>query len=258
MDFLTKKIKKNEGEIPQYYVGNSHEAIISPEVFDLMQYEFEKRKGQAQSGANCFSSKIVCDDYSSFYGTNIWHSNDKYRRKIWICNAKFKNKEKCKTPHVTEEQIKEEFIKQVNVMIKNKRQVMKDCKALILELTGTTLIKEKEIKLQSKRDVLYNSMKELIEQNLHSQMNQTEYNRRHEELRDRYDKITEKLSKIEDLKFEIKAKEHKVNEFITGLEQSSELLTDFDEKLWYALIEKVIVNTDGSMNFEFKNGKIIG
>ena len=29
-DFLTKKQKKNEGEVPQYYVENSHPAIIEP------------------------------------------------------------------------------------------------------------------------------------------------------------------------------------------------------------------------------------
>lgn len=46
VDFLTKRKKKNEGEVPQYCVENSHEAIISLEVLDLMQYEFEKRKGQ--------------------------------------------------------------------------------------------------------------------------------------------------------------------------------------------------------------------
>ena len=83
VDFLTKKKKKNEGEVPQYYVENSHEAIISPEVFDMVQYEFEKRKGRVQSGANCFSSKIVCGDCGRFYGSKIWHSNDKYRKIIW-------------------------------------------------------------------------------------------------------------------------------------------------------------------------------
>ena len=34
-DFLTKKNKKkNEGEVPQYYVEGNHEAIIKPEIFD--------------------------------------------------------------------------------------------------------------------------------------------------------------------------------------------------------------------------------
>ena len=44
VDFLTKKQKVNEGEVPQYYVTNSHPAIIEPELFDLVQYELKTRK----------------------------------------------------------------------------------------------------------------------------------------------------------------------------------------------------------------------
>lgn len=33
VDFLTKKRFKNEGHVPQYYVENSHEAIIPKELF---------------------------------------------------------------------------------------------------------------------------------------------------------------------------------------------------------------------------------
>ena len=39
VDFLTKKRKINEGEIPQYYIENSHEAIISPDEFELVTAE---------------------------------------------------------------------------------------------------------------------------------------------------------------------------------------------------------------------------
>ena len=281
VDFLTKKKKKNEGEVPQYYVENSHEAIISPEVFDMVQYEFEKRKSQVQSGANCFSSKIVCGDCGSFYGSKVWHSNDKYRKIILQCNAKFKNKKKCKTPHVTEEQIKEGFINAVNNLIVDKKSIIDECEKLILELTDMSLIEEKEKRLQGEREVIYNLLNELVVQAAHPQngaceenekmdcnierelparaprIDQNEYNNKYESLRERYDRINEKLSKIESLKLEIKMKKSKAEIFIENLKQLSYLLTEFDERLWYSLIEKVIVNTDGSMNFEFKNGKII-
>lgn len=69
--------------------------------------------------------------------------------------------------------------------------------------------------------------------------------------------INGKLSQIESLKLKIKMKKSKAEVFIENLKQQSCLLTEFDERLWYALVEKVIVNTDGSMNFEFKDGKII-
>ena len=43
VDFLSKKMKKNEGEVPQYYITGNHPYIIEPVVFDLVQAELEKR-----------------------------------------------------------------------------------------------------------------------------------------------------------------------------------------------------------------------
>ncbi len=58
VDFLTKKQKKNEGEVPQYYVENSHPAIIDPAEWKLVQRELERRKaiGRSYSGNSIFSS----------------------------------------------------------------------------------------------------------------------------------------------------------------------------------------------------------
>lgn len=36
-DFLTKKRRPNNGEVPKYHVENSHEAIIEKDVFDFVQ-----------------------------------------------------------------------------------------------------------------------------------------------------------------------------------------------------------------------------
>ena len=82
VDFLEKKMKKNEGEVPQYYVQGSHEAIIPPDEFELVQAELKRRSelGRRFSGTNILSSKIVCGDCGSFFGAKTWHSNDKYRK----------------------------------------------------------------------------------------------------------------------------------------------------------------------------------
>ncbi|SKA11741.1 hypothetical protein SAMN02745116_02466 [Pilibacter termitis] len=46
----------NEGEIPQYYVKNNHEAIIEPEIFDLVQKRLALRtKGKIVLGQRVFS-----------------------------------------------------------------------------------------------------------------------------------------------------------------------------------------------------------
>ena len=62
VDFLTKKQKVNEGEIPQYYVEDNHPAIIDPLEFDMVQAEIARRQklGRSYSGASIFSSKVIC------------------------------------------------------------------------------------------------------------------------------------------------------------------------------------------------------
>jgi len=102
VDFLTKKRKSNEGEVPQYYVQNSNPAIIAPDEFDAVQAEIERRKGLGRpSGCNSpFSAKLVCGDCDGFFGSKVWGSNTRYRRVIWRCNEKYRGDKKCNTPHV--------------------------------------------------------------------------------------------------------------------------------------------------------------
>lgn len=109
MDFLTKKKKLNKGEVPQYYVEGSHDAIIAPSVFDAVQKQMAIRHPgkNRHSCVSLFSVKIKCGDCGSWYGSKVWHSNDKYRRVIWQCNHEFDGGEKCSTPHLDEEKIKE-------------------------------------------------------------------------------------------------------------------------------------------------------
>lgn len=48
-------MKKNEGEVNQYYVTNSHPAIIEPDEWDIVQSEFKRRKelGRTYSAKKC-------------------------------------------------------------------------------------------------------------------------------------------------------------------------------------------------------------
>ena len=71
VDFLTKKKKVNEGEVPQYYVEHSHEPIIPPLEFDVVQNEIARRKtiGKGYSGKGVFSTKSVCGVWGKYDGS---------------------------------------------------------------------------------------------------------------------------------------------------------------------------------------------
>ncbi len=254
IDFLTKKRKKNEGEVPQYYVKNSHEAIISPEVFDLAQNELKNRvKGMFNhSCVSPFSSKIVCGECGGFYGSKVWHSNDKYRKVIWQCNNKFKNKNKCKTPHLTDEQIKEEFVKVFNNLISNKEEVIKDCENTVLTLINTEGIDSKISKLQEESEIIVELMKSLIYENSRKVMNQDGYNKKYNSYTEKYEKIKSELSKLEDKKQDLKVRRDKVMMFIANLKSLNGVISEFDEKLWYAMVDKIVVNAEAGIKLVLK------
>ena len=134
VDFLTKKTKVNEGEIPQYYVEDNHEAIIDPEVFDMVQREMTKRgRGKKyHSSVHSFFSKIRCGECGSWYDSKVWHSNSQYRKTIWQCNHKFDGDCRCQTPHLTDEEIQLHFLSAANKLLAAKAAVIaNDAGALV-------------------------------------------------------------------------------------------------------------------------------
>lgn len=256
VDFLTKKLKVNEGEVPQYYVENSHPAIIAPEVFDIVQIEMKKRKsdGQRQSGVSCFSSKIVCGQCGGFYGSKVWHSTSKYRRTIWQCNHKFKNHKKCRTPHLYEVAIKQAFVGAFNSLIENKSEIIKGYKDIIRALMDNTALEAESVKLQSECEVVMELMRKYVEENAHTPLDQADYQRRYRALLERYEAAKGRLTQLADQKLERTAKQENINRFLKTLEQSDVLLAEFDEELWYATVETVTVHSEQDITFTFKDG----
>lgn len=74
VDYLKKKVKINEGELPQYYVKEDHEAIVSPWLFDYVQerlterLELKETKSQRYSGHTPLISRVIC----STCGAILW------------------------------------------------------------------------------------------------------------------------------------------------------------------------------------------
>lgn len=163
VNFLTKEIRDNEGEVPQYYVEHNHEAIISPQVFDWLQEEIKRRREgkNRYSGVSIFSSKIKCGTCAGWYGSKVWHSNDKYRRTIYRCNDKFNNH--CQTPHLTEDEIKGAFLRSVNQLIRNKEEVISNFCLLKTSLSDTSALE----KMRSELNIELNLLTEKVQKLMH-------------------------------------------------------------------------------------------
>ncbi len=256
VDFLTKKTKTNEGEVPQYYVENNHPAIIEPELFDLVQSEIQRRgKGSSRySGVTIFSSKVQCAECGGWYGSKVWHSNDKYRRVIYQCNNKFRHKTGCSTPHLTEFEIKDYFVKAVNRLITEKAEILDNLQMIRTTLCDKSdLIKKKE-SLEEEINVTVEMTQNLVAENARKVQNQDDYNKRYNSLVERYEKQKAEYDDTCIAISEKDAKYEQMGRFIKVLKGQTGLITEFDESLWGSLAEKIVVKSKEEVTVVFKDG----
>ena len=143
---------------------HSHEPIITPEEFDKVQTELERRTriSRHYSGKSIFSLRIICGDCGSYFGSKVWNSTSKYRRVIWQCNSKFKGERKCETPHLDEETIKAGFVVALNAIIDSKDSILEDCRLMQTTLTDCTGIDAEIESLLEEIDVVTELAKRCI------------------------------------------------------------------------------------------------
>lgn len=256
VDFLQKKMKVNEGEVPQYYVENSHPAIIEPEEWDLVQAEFSRRKalGSRYSSSSVFSSVIICGDCGSVYGSKVWHSTSKYRRTIWQCNDKFKGEHRCTTPHLYEKDIKELFLRAFSRLMADREHILEDIRLLQATLCDCTELDAQQTALAEEMEIISELIRQCIEENTVKVQNQTEYLERYDRHTQRYEKLKQRYEAIEAERQRRKEQNDRISAFAATLAERKEIPIEFDDDLWLAAVDHVTVNADETVTFTFKSG----
>ncbi|WP_149734583.1 recombinase family protein [Propionispora hippei] len=143
VDFLSKKRADNNGQVPQYYVEDSHPAIIDKEMWEAVQLEMERRRNFAlQYGIqkleyattdNPFAGRVICGSCGQVFGRKVWNStDDRFRRIIWRCNGKYpaKGEKGCESRHIDDVVLYQAFVDVFNTLVENKEYFLGKWKKL--------------------------------------------------------------------------------------------------------------------------------
>ena len=115
-DPISKRVKKNNGELPMYYVENSHPAIIERRIFDRAQEEIARRAGKKKvkqtgtktelgrySGKYALTELLYCGECGTPYRRCTWSRNGK-KKIVWRCVSRLDyGKKYCKNSPSVEE-----------------------------------------------------------------------------------------------------------------------------------------------------------
>ena len=255
-DFLTKRVKKNCGEIPQYYIKDSHPAIIDPATFDLVQKEIERRRPERHKlhRSSPFTAKIICGDCGGYYGRKVWHSNSKHRKYIWRCNQKYEEKTACSTPNLDEEALKAAFVEAFNRMLGDKEQHIARVEEMLPLLADTSKLERQLIEAQNKHSYLMDNLRLYMEENTRQIQDQEEYNRHFSQLDAKCKKAEEEIEAIQKEILEQSGRKEQICRCLNELRECGGILEEFDLGLWNSMVESVTVCSDKILEFQFQDG----
>lgn len=250
VDFLTKKRVKNNGLVPQYYIENSHEAIIPREIFMQLQEELIRRrivhtspngKKRTCSSNHCFSNMIICGGCGEFYRRIHWNNRGK-KSVVWRCISRLENTSLfCDARTVPESQIEQVLVAAINKTLCGKNDFL------------VTLQNNIEAVLCCSNDqTLENIDKRLSE--LQSELLSLASSKAD------YEKVGNEIYRLRDEKQKLQLEsagrdevKKRISDMDTFLRGQPTGVTEYDEMIVRRLIEKVTIHED-NFTVGFKSG----
>ena len=114
-DPISRKKVMNTGELPQYFVKDTHEAIIDMDTFERVQEQFARNREMGRFPYNHtgkkypFTMKVICGRCKRHYTRQLWNTSEiGKKRPTWVCTGKKAEKyRRCDSKNISETKLME-------------------------------------------------------------------------------------------------------------------------------------------------------
>ena len=258
---ITKDFKKkrNKGEVPMYYVKDTHPAVINREDFEKAQelmVERARSKGNTEGDREkylkryTFTHTIECGHCGKTYKRHLDNCGNVAESVCWVCGTYImEGKNSCSVGRVKEETIKGLFLRMYNRLYIDRTKLLGEYRLMLGREKFTEIDQERTVKLDEEIEGLIQQERALflIEGNA--------------DLKTEHKQLVGKLTKLQEERAIWMAE---INKHDTRIARSLELeailesqggkLLEFSEDLYTAIIEKIIVKERTTLEFHLKNG----
>jgi regulator of replication initiation timing len=241
VDFLTKKRVKNEGHVPQYYVENSHQAIIPKELFLQAQEELHRRSNiytGADKNKRIYSSKYAlstitfCGDCGDIYRRVYWNIHGR-KEFVWRCVTRIEQgPEVCKNRTVKEAELYDAVMTAINRLLAGGDNMIRILEENIHAIIGDTT----EYKISEINTLLEEKQKELI-----SLANK---GKDFESLADEIEELREKRQTLLVEDASLSGENERINELIEFIRTNKYRTLLYDDTLVRKILQNVTVYDD--------------
>lgn len=263
VDYLTKKRVDNKNIEPMYRIENNHEPIISKEMFDLVQQE-RKKRFEISSGKNDdrrkytnkygFSGKLYCEKCGKTLKRRHWNSGTKSAKIVWQCNSYIEGKKNCSAKAVDDLLLKRAFIQLYNDMVVDKGSFFKVFLENVERVINKDTIGVDISKTSNEITQLEQDLSELVQLKIRKQIDDKYYNKEYAKITAELETLNLKKDELLNSKLNDTKHKEKVEYIKETIGNGNEPLTEFDDSLFVALIDKVIIKSPKHFRFVFESG----
>ena len=267
-DFLTKKKKKNNGELTQYYITDNHPALIGREDFLQTQAELTRRAGKKKVskkktksalGKYCskyaLSERLVCGECGSMYRRVMWTRKDG-KKPMWRCINRLEfGTQYCKhSPSLPEGPLHQAILACIQKVAGNREDILQSLREVRDNLLAFPDTNASTFSLQQKIDQLQQEMAALVKimaQGGDSQF----YAAKLRELSEQKVKLARQLQESQQQQQEGKIRAYQEQQALIVLSNEDSLdLTEFHEDFIRRVIEQVTVLSKDRILVRFVGG----
>ena len=265
-DCITKKSRKNNGELPMYLVKDHHEPIISHDDFNRVQEEMARRSAKRSiadkltkteqgkySAKYALSELLICGECGSHYRRVTWTAKG-FKEIKWRCINRIQyGKKKChNSPTVDEQPLHKAIISAINEFYEVKDDVAKALRESITEVLDPNLNGSVQA-AQQRIDELAHNIDELIRL---ATVPETAKNAMAD-----IEKFSGEMKALREFIETEKAKQMtaqrgsaEFDEILERLENEDFTMTEYDDVAVRQLIEKITVESKDTITVTFKGG----
>ena len=246
---------KNRGEVDQFYIENSHPAIISQEIFDKVQALRKKKKAPASAPSKFpLTRKMICGKC----GATFYRTVDRHGANNWVCSGhkdgNRNGKGACPNLSVRERDIYTAFIRMYNKLRLHEGIILRPALDQ-MEALKSAVQRENPAMLEVNRAIAQ----------------ATEQNYKISKLRASglldADACAAKLAALDAQLTQLRAKRRRLlrnddisemadalRQTVETLHQGPEQMDEFDEELFNEMVEKIAVDIDHVLRFRLRGG----
>ena len=268
VDCISKSRKKNEGEAPMYLVENSHQAIVSREVFNRVQEEISRRKAlppQSKKKAVTASGKyskyaltevLRCGECGSRYKRVTWTSSGK-KQIVWRCVSRLDyGKKYCKDSiTVKEEELQEAIVRAIRKFNEeDDRTYIALMKATIGDALGITGNTEEVEFLERRIEALNKRMVQIVSASVQAGESVEHHEDEFRRIADEIDQLKRRIEAAQEACKGSAAEQERLKEIQATIDSRAASVNAYDDTIVRQMIECIRVYHDGRLEIIFGGG----